>query len=84
MASCEPMQEEWNEFFAASIFPTPLELFVQISSQETQEQEKSASKESLLCFLGKLNLPKKRPFAFAFSFGSVIFAKVISFKITIL
>ena len=70
MASCEPaMQEEWNEFFAASIFPTPLELFVQIA------QAQEASKESLLCFLGKLNLLEggkiRKNSAFAFSFGSM-------------
>ena len=50
MANCETMLEEWNEFFAASIFPPPLEIFVHIA---TSPNEDSSSKENLLCFLGK-------------------------------
>ena len=50
MAKCETMLEEWNEFFAASIFPAPLEIFVHIA---TSSNEDLTPKESLLCFLGK-------------------------------
>ena len=54
MANCEStMLEEWNEFFAASIFPPPLEIFVQIATCEAGQSE-NALKENLLCFLGRL------------------------------
>ena len=39
------ISEEWHEFFAGSIFPVPLGLFVDLASEN--------SEESLLSYLGK-------------------------------
>ena len=40
------ISEEWHEFFAGSIFPVPLGLFVDLAPENSSE-------ESLLSYLGK-------------------------------